>query len=142
MLRNPFTSLLGSRQPVPKPRRRPALAPAGRPLCVTVTTHSHAGVSSPPSGRPPSPRGPFSYPRPSRHRLLHALIHCPQSETDSQLRRHAASLPHSTEPTSSPVPGHPRLNPLPVPPSSRLRVARLRLSQSSVWGGAGGAAPP
>lgn len=144
--RKPFPSLLGALQAARKPRRQDGSRPAGSPLCVTVTTHSHAGVP-PQSSHPPSPRCLLPHPRPPCHRLLHALVHCPQCEPDSQLRRHAARSPHPQGPTPSPDPPNPRAE-----TTFRSRPARVSCGPIAVhypvvspnrhWGGGGTAGGP
>lgn len=103
----------------------------------------------PQSSRPPSPRGPLPHPRPPRHRLLHALIHCPQCEPDSQLCRHAASSPHPWGPTPSPRPSTPGPRPPSGPAQLTLCAGQSPLTTASshpiVPGGAGAwprSAPP
>lgn len=92
-LRKPFASFLGLCEPCQ--RRGGGQVP---PLRESPLRHRDDPFSRrcppPHSGRQLSPRGPPPHPRPPRHRLLHALVHCPQSKRDSQLRRHAASSPH------------------------------------------------
>lgn len=103
----------------------------------------------PHSGRP----CPLPHPRPPRHRLLHALVHCPQSKSDSQLGRHAASSPHPKGGASRPRPRHPgaedtfRSSPTYVSgwPNQRSRSNRLtQWTLSAAGAGRGGVAeaPP
>lgn len=109
-------------RPLGKPRqpRRPQLLPQGAPFCVTVTPDHPTRVSPRLSARP-SPPAARPHPRPPCHALLDALLHGPQRQPDSQLRRHAAGSPHSPEDAAGenprPAEGNFRSLPLPARPN-------------------------
>lgn len=109
-------------RPLGKPRqpRRPQLLRQGAPFCVTVTPDHPTRVSPRLSARP-SPPAARPHPRPPCHALLDALLHGPQRQPDSQLRRHAAGSPHSPEDAAGenprPAEGNFRSRPLPARPN-------------------------
>lgn len=105
--------------------------PSRRPLCVTVTTRLRRCPLSR-RGRPQSPRGPFLTPRPPRHRLLHALVHCSQSEARSPAPPTCCQL--STSPRDqrgAPGPAPPGRDPFRSRPARDFREAQSPLSTGS-----------